>query len=94
MPPRDLDVPPGGLVVDLRLVADRRTSRSELSRLDSWTAHARATDEPCFVIDTDWRVQSVSAATLAMLQPAQPPAGQPIVAVRASSVTNSTGGRT
>lgn len=79
MPPRDLDVPPGGLVIDLRLVADRRADHQDESRLYSWIAQAREADEPCFVIDTDLQVRSVAAAALAILQPAQQPVGQRIV---------------
>jgi hypothetical protein len=79
MQPPPLDIPPGGLVVDLRLVRIRDAERATSTRLDSWIDHVQRAAEPCIVLDVALRLRSASASALVMLQPPGAPLGLPVI---------------
>jgi hypothetical protein len=70
MQPRPLNIPLGGLVIQLPLVLRRDAERPASTPLDAWIEHVQRAAEPCFVIDVALRLRSASASALLLLQPA------------------------
>jgi hypothetical protein len=79
MQPRPLNIPSGGMVIQLPLVLLRDEEWPASTRLDAWIDHVQRAAEPCIVLDVALRLRSASASALLMLQPPGAPLGLPVI---------------